>query len=212
MLAQLVDLRRGQGCGTGRAQTPQARSLLELLEYRHGLDRAGVPHIGSQSTLPTLPNLSASHIGVGAAPGSMGAPMRSCLISMVWKTAPEVSPPTTTSRRTPRRARPTTANDFAGVSMKWRGSVGKEWKRATSAQTQRQTQTRCKTASRTAQMVRACPITPARCFPEAPRANPYRRVAVSNMASSSDCQAPSCSTAVCTITVFVGMSIITRCP
>src|SRR6478735_4969178 len=65
-----------------------------------------------KSSAPKLPDLSASasfgspRLTVHGTPGSIWRPMRNPVTPSACTTAPDVSPPATTSRRTPRSTRP----------------------------------------------------------------------------------------------------------
>src|SRR6185295_5156958 len=74
----------------------------------HSLSNALVKKSGA----PKLPDFSANSSGllptdaVHGTPGSISGPMRSAVTSSAPTTAPEVSPPATTSRPTPASTRP----------------------------------------------------------------------------------------------------------
>src|SRR5688572_1043060 len=100
----------------------QTTLVQRFAEFSHGVAQLVFVHdntwnaLVKKSTLPKLPDFSASAMGalpdgaptlmVHGTPGSICGPMRSAWIPSACTTAPEVSPPATTSCPTPASTKP----------------------------------------------------------------------------------------------------------
>src|SRR5579883_23840 len=118
-----TDIARGAGAEAARGElgAERADGVARLVFGRaHSCAKALVKKSGA----PKLPDFSASSSGLSATdavhgtPGSISGPMRSALTSSAPTTAPDVSPPATTSRPTPAATRPL-ASDAIVPSIAW---------------------------------------------------------------------------------------------